>query len=39
MSKTIEGNKLTATIKKEFYENSVCIGNLYVQTQIIARTK
>ena len=38
MSKTIEKNKLTVTIK-DFYGNSVYIGYLYVQTEIMIKTK
>ena len=37
-SKAVEENKLAATIKR-LYENSICIGNLCVQTKIMIRTK
>ena len=37
-SKAVEEKKLAATIKG-LYENSVCIGNLCVQTKIMIRTK
>ena len=38
MSKAIEENKLTVTIK-DLYKNSIYIGNLCLQAKIIIRTK
>ena len=38
MSKTTQENKLTITIKRLFYENSIYIRNLWAQTKIMTKT-